>query len=201
MGGGVALSTTSGADGAGETGRILDRGQSILLVIDLQEAYRGKIAHEERVVRANQRLIEGARALGIPIVLTEQYPKGLGATRREIAARLPADAARFEKTSFSCWGVAALREHVLGLGRRQVVVAGIETHVCVSQTVHEMLASGLRPHLPRDAVSSRFALEDEAGYAKMIGSGAVPTSVEGVFFEWLRDARAPEFKALHRLVV
>lgn len=182
-------------------GRILDREQSLLLVIDLQEAYRGKIANEERVVRATQRLLEAADVLQIPILLTEQYPKGLGATREDIRAGLPAAAVRFEKTSFSCWGVPELREHVRSLGRRQVVVVGIETHVCVSQTVHDLLAAGLQPHVPRDAVSSRFALEDEAGYAKMVGSGAVPTSVEAVFFEWLRDAKAPAFKALHRLVV
>lgn len=187
--------------GAHAGGRILDREQSMLLVIDLQQAYAGKIANEERVLAATRRLLEGAATLRIPVLLTEQYPKGLGPTRDEIAARLPAGAARFEKTSFSCWGVPALRDHVRGLGRRQVVVAGIETHVCVSQTVHDLLGAGLQPHVPRDAVSSRFALEDEAGYAKMIGSGAAPTSVEAVFFEWLRDARAPEFKALHRLVV
>jgi len=188
-------------DGAGGVGRILDREQSLLLVIDLQEAYRGKIASEDRVVRATQRLLAAADVLGVPVVVTEQYPKGLGPTRDEIAQRLPAATARFEKTSFSCWGVATLREHLRGLGRRQVVVAGIETHVCVSQTVHDLLAAGLHPHVPRDALSSRFALEDEAGYAKMTGSGAVPTSVEAVLFEWLRDAQAPEFKALHRLVV
>jgi nicotinamidase-related amidase len=137
----------------------------------------------------------------VPVVVTEQYPKGLGATRAEIAALWPPGTARFEKTSFSCWGVPELRAHVRGLARSQVIVAGIETHVCVSQTAHDLLADGLEVHLPRDAVSARFALEDEAGFAKMVGSGAVPTSVEAVLFEWLRDAKAPGFKALHRLVV
>lgn len=181
-------------------GRLLRRESSVLLVIDLQDAYRGKIASEERTVAAGTRLLRGAAALGVPVILTEQYPKGLGPTREEIAAALPADAARFEKTSFSCLGVPALRAHLEALGRRQVLVAGIETHVCVSQTAHDLLAAGFQVQLPRDAVSARFALEDEAGFAKMIGSGAVPTSVEAVFFEWLRDAKHPDFKTLHRLV-
>lgn len=187
--------------GGAADGRILDREQSLLLVVDLQEAYRGKIANEERLVRAARRLIEAADLLQIPIVLTEQHPKGLGKTRDDVASGLPASTARFEKTSFSCWGVSELRDHVRALGRRQIVVTGIETHVCVSQTVHDLIGAGLHPHVPRDAVSSRFALEDEVGYAKVAGSGAVPTSVEAVFFEWLRDAKDPAFKALHRLVV
>jgi nicotinamidase-related amidase len=181
--------------------RVLDLAKSILLVIDLQESYRGKIAHEERVLRATQRLLDAAGVLGLPVILTEQYPKGLGATQPEIATHLPPGAARFEKTTFSCLGAPGLREHLRELDRHQVLIAGIETHVCVSQTAHALLAGGWQVHLVRDAVSARFALEDEAGFAKLVGSGAIPASVESVFFEWLRDAKAPEFKALHRLVV
>jgi len=183
------------------TTRLLERERSCLLVIDLQEAYRGKLHQEERVVHAAARLLEAARLLGLPVLLTEQYPKGLGPTRAEIAGRLPPETARFEKTSFSCLGVPELRGRLRGLGRPQVVVAGIETHVCVSQTVHELLAEGYQPHLVRDAITSRFELEDATGFAKMTGSGAVPTTLEATLFEWLRDSRAPEFKALHRLVV
>ncbi len=181
--------------------RILDRSQSVLLVIDLQESYRGKIANEARVLRATQRLLDAAGVLGIPVILTEQYPKGLGATQPEIATHLPPDTARFEKTTFSCLGAPGLQEHLRTLDRRQVLLAGIETHVCVSQTAHALLAGGWQVHLVRDAVSARFALEDETGAAKLLGSGVVPASVESVCFEWLRDAKAPAFKAVHRLVV
>jgi nicotinamidase-related amidase len=183
------------------SGRLLERERSCLLLIDLQEAYRGKLHQEEQVVQTAGCLLAGATLLGVPVLLTEQYPKGLGPTRTEIAARLPRDTPRFEKTSFSCLGVPALRERLRELERPQVVVAGIETHVCVSQTVHELLAAGYQPHLVRDAITARFALEDAAGFAKMTGSGAIPTSLEATLFEWLRDARAPEFKAVHRLVV
>jgi nicotinamidase-related amidase len=181
--------------------RVLAPERSLLLVIDLQESYRGKLAHEERVVAAAARLLDAAGILGVPVVVTEQYPKGLGPTREEIATHVPPGAARFEKTTFSCLGAPGLRDHLRGLGRDQVVVTGIETHVCVSQTVHDLLHEGFQPHLVRDALTARFALEDETGFAKMVGSGAVPASVEALFFEWLRDAKAPHFKALHRLVV
>lgn len=182
-------------------GRMLSRERAFLLVIDLQESYAGKLAHEERVVRATQRLLQGAAALGLPVVVTEQYPKGLGKTRPEIEQFVPAGAARFEKTSFSCLGAPGLREHLRGVGRDQVLVAGIETHVCVSQTIHDLLIEGYQPHAVRDALTSRFVLEDETAYAKLLGSGAVPASTESALFEMLRDAKTPEFKAVHRLVV
>ncbi len=183
------------------TGRLLERERSCLLLIDLQEGYRGKLHQEERVVHAAARLLEAAALLGVPVLLTEQYPKGLGPTRAEIAAHVPRDTPRFEKTSFSCLGAPGLRERLRDLERPQVVVAGIETHVCVSQTVHELLAEGYQPHLVRDAITSRFELEDATGFAKMTGSGAIPTTLEGALFEWVRDARTPEFKPVHRLVV
>jgi nicotinamidase-related amidase len=181
--------------------RILDRERSLLLVIDLQEAYRGKLHGEEHVVAAAGRLIEGAGLLGIPIVVTEQYPKGLGGTRAEVEERLPPDTVRFEKSSFSVAGAPGLVDHLVAQGRHQIVVCGIETHVCVSQSVHDLLDAGYSVHAARDAISARFALEDETGWAKLVGSGAVPTSSEAALFEWLRDARAPEFKAIHKLVL
>jgi len=182
-------------------GRILSRERTVLLVIDLQDSYAGKLAHEERTVRATQRLLQAAPVLGLPVVLTEQYPRGLGRTRTEIAERLPPDAACFEKTSFSCLGATGLREHLRALDRDQVLVCGIETHVCVSQTIHDLMVEGYQPHAVRDAITARFALEDETGYLKLLGSGAVAATTESALFELLRDARAPEFKAVHRLVL
>jgi nicotinamidase-related amidase len=182
-------------------GRILSQERACLLVIDMQESYAGKLANEERVVRAVGRLLQAAPLLGLPVVVTEQYPKGLGRTRPEIEPQIPATAARFEKTSFSCLGAPGLREHLRGLGRDQVLVAGIETHVCVSQTIHDLMIEGYQPHAVRDALTSRFALEDETGYAKILGSGAVPATVESALFEILRNSKAPGFKAVHKLVV
>lgn len=181
--------------------RVLDRERSALLVIDLQDAYRGKLHQEERTLAAAGRLIQAAVALGLPVILSEQYPKGLGATRREIASLLPPETLRFEKTAFSALGAPGLEEKLRGLGREQIVVAGIETHVCVSQSVHDLLARGYQAHVVRDAVTARFPGVDETGFAKMLGSGAVPASLESVLFEWLGDSRSPDFKTLQRLVV
>jgi nicotinamidase-related amidase len=182
-------------------GRLLTRERALLLVIDLQQSYVGKLLHEERVVGAAQRLLKAAVALGLPVVVTEQYPKGLGRTRREIEELVPSAAGRFEKTSFSCLGAPGLREHLRMLGRDQVLVAGIETHVCVSQSIHDLMLEGYQPHAVRDALTARFALEDEVGFSKILSSGAVPASTESALFELLRDATAPEFKVVHRLVV
>jgi nicotinamidase-related amidase len=181
--------------------RLLDRERSLLLAIDLQESYRGKLFREEAVVAAARRTIEAAGLLGIPVIVTEQYPKGLGGTRSEIAEKIPDGSPRFEKTRFSALGAPGLATELERLGRSQVVVIGIETHVCVGQTVHDLLALRYAVHVLRDAVTARFAVEDEVGWAKLIGSGAVPSTSECALFEWLGDARAPEFKAVHRLVV
>lgn len=181
--------------------RVLDREQSLLLVIDLQESYRGKLHREDSVIATSRRMIEAAGILGIPVVVTEQYPKGLGRTRAEIAEKLPPGSTVVEKTSFSVLGAPALVERPETLARSQVVVIGIETHVCVNQTVHDLLARGHRVHAVRDAVTSRFALEDQTGWAKIVGSGVVPTTSECALFEWLGDAKAAEFKAIHKLVV
>jgi len=184
---------------------LLDRTRSLLLVIDLQDAYRGKLHEEARTLAGARRLLEAAGILGVPVVVTEQYPKGLGATREEIAACVPPGAARFEKTSFSCLGAPGLRPHLDALraaGRDQVVIAGIETHVCVGQTIQELCAAGgFEAHAVRDAISARFPLDDEIGWARALAAGARPATSEAVLFEWLRDARAPEFKAIHKLVV
>ncbi len=181
--------------------RMLDRDRSALLVIDMQDAYRDKLHREAETVRAAGRMLQAAAILGVPVLLTEQYPKGLGPTRQEIEALVPQDAARFEKTTFSALGAPDLARHLAALGRDQIVVVGIETHVCVNQSIHDLLDRGLAVHAVRDAITSRFPLEDEAGWSKIVGSGAVPASAESALFEWLGDARAAEFKAVHRLVV
>ena len=181
--------------------RVADPARSVLMVIDLQQSYVGKLHEEQRVVEAARKLLASAEILKIPVILTEQYPERLGSTRSEITDALPPDALSFPKRSFSCLGAEGLETRLKALGRDQVIVAGIETHVCVAQTVHDLLAAGYSVQLARDAISARFPFEDELGFQKMVGSGAIPTSVEGLLFEWLQDSRAPEFKAIHKLVV
>jgi len=105
-----------------------------------------------------------------------------------------------EKMSMSCCGQPAFLERLEVLARSQIVVCGIEAHACVNQTVHDLLDRGYRVHVPYDAVSARAAHDLRAGWEKIIGSGAVPSSVEMACLEWVRTAEAPEFKAIHRLI-
>ena len=177
--------------------RVLDRDRAALVVVDVQEAFRPVVRHFDRLAHNAGVLIQGAREMGIPVIATEQYPRGLGETVPEVAEHLEgAGAAPLEKTVFS----AAAAEGFDLAGRDQALLCGIETHVCVSQTAHDLLDRGLEVHVARDAVSSRTEENSELGLHKMEGSGAVLTSVETALFELLGAAGSDEFKAVQRLV-
>lgn len=180
--------------------RILDRANSLLVVVDVQEAYRNLTVEHERMLRGVRRLIEVAKIVGVPILATEQYPKGLGHLMTEIAQALPGDVRTIEKISLSCCGEARFAERLEASARRQIVVCGLEAHACVNQTVHDLLARGLQPHVPFDAISSRFEPDYHRGWDKMLGSGAVPSTVEMACLEWVRTAASPEFKAVQKLL-
>lgn len=180
--------------------RMLDRTQSALVVIDVQEAYRGRTFEQERMLNGVRRLIEAAKVLSIPIVATEQYPKGLGHLMAEVAGALPAETQPIEKLSLSCCGEPRFAERLRALGRTQMLVCGIEAHACVNQTVHDLLHGGLQVHVPFDALSSRFEHDYRIGWEKMIGSGAVPSTVEMACLEWVRTAAAPDFKVVQKLL-
>jgi nicotinamidase-related amidase len=179
---------------------MLERANSVLVVIDVQEAYRDITVEHERMVTNVRRLIEAAKLVDVPILITEQYPKGLKHTQAEIAAALPAGQEITEKMSLSCWRQPQFASRLAALHRSQVVVCGIEAHACVNQTVHDLLEQGFQVHVPQDAISARFERDYRVGWEKMIGSGAVPSTVEMVCLEWVRTAEAPEFKAIHRLI-
>jgi nicotinamidase-related amidase len=180
--------------------RVLQRDASVLLIIDVQEGYRGQTLGHERMVSAVRKLLEAAKVMGVPILATEQYPKGIGHTQPEVAEGFPPDIRVFEKMAMSCCGDTAFVNRLRALGRSQVVVCGIEAHACVNQTVHDLLDHGYSVHVPYDAISARFEADLRAGWEKIIGSGAVPSTVEMASLEWVRTAEAPEFKAIHRLI-
>lgn len=180
--------------------RILDRSKSLVVVIDVQESYREVAFEFARMRRAIERLIAAADVLGIPVIATAQYPKGLGQIIPEVSTRLPAGTPVIEKLSLSCCGEPAFAEALLASSRRHVVVCGLEAHACVNQTVHDLLAQGYQVHIPRDAVSSRFESDYSVGWSKMVGSGAVPSSVEMACLEWVRTAAVPEFKLVQKLI-
>ncbi|MBI5625339.1 MAG: isochorismatase family protein [Elusimicrobia bacterium] len=180
--------------------RMLKAEQTLLLVVDIQEKFRDVIHGMDRVIRSTKILIEAFKALGLPIVVSEQYPKGLGRTVKELLEVLPEGAKVLEKTAFGCLGDEALFKTFQALGKRQVLVAGIEAHVCVNQTVHGLLDAGYEPHIVREAVSSRDPETARLALEKMTGSGAVQSTVELALFELMRDAKHPAFKAVQALV-
>jgi nicotinamidase-related amidase len=175
----------------------LDRSRATLLVIDIQEAFRKAVPSFEEVARGAAALIRGADAVGIPIVVTEQYPKGLGHTVGEVAEHLPEGLAPIEKLCFS----APEAEGFDLAGRDQALVCGIEAHVCVNQTVLDLLDEGVEVHVALDAVGSRFPDSKEVGVEKARRAGAVITNVETALFELVGRAGTDEFKEIQRVVL
>jgi nicotinamidase-related amidase len=175
----------------------LDPERATLIVVDLQEGFRKAVPDFDRVAKATATLIEGAEAIGIPVVVTEQYPKGLGKTAPEIAEHLPEGTEPLEKV---CFSAADAEGFDLG-GRDQALVCGIETHVCVNQTTLDLLGSGVEVHVAEDAVGSRFEENKRIGLHKMERAGAVLTSVETALFELLGKAGTDEFKRVQKLVL
>jgi len=180
--------------------RLLDRRAAVLVVIDVQEAYRSVLHEYERVARATALLVQGAAALGLPIVVTEQYPKGLGHTVPEVAEHLPAGTVPVQKMTMSCCGTPAFVSTLAGLRRHQVVLAGIEAHACVNQTAHDLLAGGYAVHLVRETTSSRHPADATVAWEKMLGAGVVPATLESALLELVRSADTPEFKTIQRLI-
>ena len=175
----------------------LEADRTTLIVVDVQEAFRKAIPDFERIAKATATLIDGAEAIGIPIVITEQYPKGLGGTVPEVAEHLPDGVRPLEKMVFA----ASEAEGFELDGREQALVCGIETHVCVNQTALDLLASGVDVQVAEDAVSSRTDENKQVGLQKMEAAGAVLTSVETALFELLGRAGTDEFKRVQRLIL
>jgi nicotinamidase-related amidase len=166
---------------------------SALVVIDIQEKLAAVMPAREAVVRTTGILLEAATRLGVPVWFTEQYPKGLGSTVAEVAAKLPEGAQRVEKTAFSACAA-------LPLTQPQIVLAGMEAHVCVLQTALELAAAGREVFVVADAVCSRAEANHANAMARLQAAGVVVTNTESVIFEWLRDAGNEHFRALTKLI-
>lgn len=172
---------------------LLERNRAALVVVDVQEAFRPYSSFAP-VAAAAAKLLEAARILEIPRLVSEQYPKGLGQTAPEVGLQ---DERPISKTVFSAVRAEGFDLH----GREQALVCGIETHVCVSQTVNDLLQRGVEVHVPADAVGSRHALDYERGLERMERAGAIVTTVEAALFELLERAGTPEFKAVQKLIL
>lgn len=176
---------------------LLSKDDSVLVVVDMQEKLLPAMDAPEGILRAQSILLEAARRLGVPRLVTEQYPKGLGDTVVDLQPALAGDPV-FEKTAFSCLGAEGFAGALAATGRKQVVLVGIETHVCVLQTAIELLAEGYAVHVVADAVSSRTVRNRDLGLARLAAAGVVLPSMESVVFEWLRVAGGEDFKALSK---
>lgn len=179
---------------------LLRREETGLIVVDVQEGFRLVIDGFDEMARNVGILAEGFGILGRPVLVSEQYPKGLGHTVAEVEERLPAFTDRVEKMRFSACGVEGFETALKRARCTRWVVCGIETHVCVNQTVHDLLEHGYEVYVAEDAVSSRSASNRRIAMEKMLAAGAHATSAEMALFEMLEQAGGDEFKAISKLV-
>jgi nicotinamidase-related amidase len=179
---------------------LLSATKSSLLLIDIQDRLVPAMEKPDQVVAKSQILLQAAETLGLPVTISEQYPKGLGHT---VAALKHPKAALFEKLSFSCWRNDALKAHFIRLhdeGRPLVIVAGIEAHVCVLQTCIDLATMGFGVFAVADAMSSRNPDSATTAFHRMRDNGVVVVNTEMVIFELLEKAGSPDFKSLSALI-
>lgn len=176
----------------------LRKEDSLLLIIDIQERLIKAMSNGERIVKNTNILLEAAGLMDIPVVVTEQYPKGLGHTVEEITS-LHKDLEVFDKSSFTAC-IDGVNTRLDDLGRKKVIMAGIESHVCVLQTCRDLLGQGYAVHVVKDAVASRTHENYKNALGMMRDMGAVITNTETVLFDLLKKAGTEEFKAVSQLI-
>ncbi len=181
---------------------LCDAEQSILVLVDIQPRLAEAMPVDERqhMIESSIMLLEAAKVLAIPVLITEQYPQGLGTTYPEILAHLPPGVTPLAKTGFSCTCAEGFDTLLERSGRTQAILAGQETHVCVLQTALTLLSRGWQVFVVEDAVCSRHPKHKIYALERMRQAGVAVLAGESVLFEWLRDARHPNFKQLARLI-
>lgn len=177
----------------------LEKEAAVLLIIDIQERLAIVMKDRARVVKNTQHLIELAKMIKMPLFVTEQYPKGLGRTVLELRSVLPENAP-IEKITFDCCGQPGFLEELKAHNKKSVIVAGMETHICVLQTTLGLLKAGVNVHLVQDAVCSRTEENWRTGIEFMRDAGAVVTCTETVLFQLLKVAGTEEFKAISQRI-
>ncbi len=175
---------------------------SCLVVIDIQTRLTAAMPLKvlARLKRNINILLQSANTLSIPVLATEQYPKGLGPTEPEIVKLLPDNTLKFEKTCFSCTGAENFLQQLNEMGRKQIILVGIEAHVCVLQTAIQLIAEGYQVFVAADGVCSRHRENYEASLKRMSRANVVICNAESILFEWLRDAKHEHFKELSSLI-
>lgn len=177
----------------------IDSDDAVLLIVDVQEKLAAAMEERDKVVANCGHLIEIAKMKEIPIIVTEQYPQGLGPTIGDIDAVLPKHD-RMEKVCFSCLAVPELRGKLMAMDRKKIILVGMETHICVLQTCLDLIGSDLDVHLVSDATCSRRKENWTVGVEIMRDTGAVITSTETVLFQLLKAARSEEFKVISKRI-
>ena len=176
---------------------------SCLIVIDIQV----KLSHAipvkviDRLRKNTDILLNAAKQLNVPVIATVQYPKGLGPIEEFISSKLSESSKTFEKTSFSCFGADGLPEYLNQLNKKQVILIGIEAHVCVLQSAIELTLEGYDVFVVTDAIASRQFTNYETALVRFNQAGTNLLTTESVLFEWLRDASHPQFKSLSKLIL
>lgn len=178
---------------------LLDKNNAALLIIDVQERLAAVMDRKDQVVANILHLVELARLQNIPILVTEQYPKGLGKTVPEITSVLPAHVL-VEKVAFNCCGESAFNDHIHRIGRKKLIVTGMETHICVLQTCLGLLQKGYDVHVAADAVCSRAKSNWRSGIEIIRDAGGVATNTETVLFQLLGVAGTDAFKKISQRI-
>lgn len=180
--------------------KALKRDDTLLIIIDVQKKLASVMKYREQIIRNICKLIKGCQILDIPILLTEQYPKGLGRTEKDILDALNNEVTPIEKMTFSCWDTSEFVDEVREAAKNNIILTGIEAHVCVYQTAMDLLASNYNLSIPIDCVGSRHGYNYEAGINRMREMGAGIYTLEMVLFELTQRSDIPEFKEISKLV-
>lgn len=178
---------------------MLDKENSLLLIIDVQERLVNAL-DKDVVVNRTATLVKAAKILDIPTIATQQYPKGLGLIVDPVKQNLKSDAQIIDKTSFSAVKENGFMDVLKSFNKKQIVICGIETHVCVHQTCADLIDEGYEVYIVKDACASRNKYEFKQGIERMQENGAKISCLEIVLFEWLRDAKNPDFKEIQALI-
>jgi nicotinamidase-related amidase len=178
---------------------ILNPHNCLVLLVDLQEPFLRNVEERERVIERSRFIAESAGILNVPILATTQYASRMGTVIPEIASLLP-NAALVDKMTFSCACDDATVESIRNFDRRQILIAGVETHICVAQTALDLVQHGYQVHVAADAVSSRGMDRHKLGMEKMRDSGVIPCSAEQAVFELLYESGTEQFKSILKLV-
>lgn len=179
---------------------ILRRENTLLVVVDMQEPFLRGIHERERLTQNVQLLVQAAAILGVPVLPTLQYAERMGSVVPEIASLLPDVIESLDKLSFSCVGSESFQSTLKALGRFQILLCGVETHICVSQTALDLTALGYQIHVAADAVSARSLEKHKLGMERMRDSAVLPCAAEAAVYELLEAGGTPEFKAILSLV-